>query len=45
MPQRSKNVVFPGGSSLLAQTYNSLADFQNFITLRMFIVSGPVNNH
>jgi hypothetical protein len=40
-----KNTVFPGGSSLSAQTYNSLADVQKFITLRPFIVLGHVNNH
>jgi hypothetical protein len=39
-----KNTVFPGGSSLSAQTYNSLADVQKFITLRPFIVLGHVNN-
>jgi hypothetical protein len=39
-----KNAVFPGGSSLSAQTYSSLADVQKFITLRSFIVSGCVNN-
>jgi hypothetical protein len=39
-----KNAVFPGGSSLSAQAYSSLADVQKFITLRMFIVSGHVNN-
>jgi hypothetical protein len=40
-----KNAVFPGGSSLSAQTYNSLANIQKFITLRSFIVSGHVNIH
>jgi hypothetical protein len=39
-----KNVVFPGGSSLSALTYNSLAEVQKFITLRPFVVSGSVNN-
>jgi hypothetical protein len=33
-----KKPVFPGGSSLLAQTYNSLGDVQKFITLRLFII-------
>jgi hypothetical protein len=40
----SKNAVFPGGSSLSAQTYSSLADVQKIITLILFIVSGRVNN-
>jgi hypothetical protein len=35
-----KNAVLPGGSSLSAQTYSSLADVQTFITLRPFILSG-----
>jgi hypothetical protein len=34
-----KNEVFPGGSSLSAQTYSSSTDVQKFITLRLFIVS------
>jgi hypothetical protein len=33
-----KNAVFPGCSSLSAQTYSSLADVQKFITLKSFIV-------
>jgi hypothetical protein len=40
-----KNTVFPGGSSLLAQTYNSLADVQKFITLKPFNISLRANNH
>jgi hypothetical protein len=39
-----KNAVVPGGSSLSAQTYSSLADVQELITLRPFIVSVRVNN-
>jgi hypothetical protein len=39
-----KNAVVPGGSSLAAQTYNSLADVQKFITLRLFVVSDRVNS-
>jgi hypothetical protein len=39
-----KNTIVPGGSSLAAQTYSSLADVQKFITLRLFVVSGRVNN-
>jgi hypothetical protein len=45
MPLWSKNAVFLGCSSLLALTYNSLADVQKSITHRPFIVSGSVNNH
>jgi hypothetical protein len=44
MPRWSKNAIFPGGSSLSAQTYSSSSDVQKFITLRPFIVSGRVNN-
>jgi hypothetical protein len=40
-----ENAVFPGCSSLSAQTYSSLVDVQKFITLRLFIISGSVNNH
>jgi hypothetical protein len=39
-----KNAVVPGGSSLSVQTYSSLADVQELITLRPFIVSVRVNN-
>jgi hypothetical protein len=39
-----KNAVVPGGSSLSAQTYSSLADVQKLITLRLFMVSVRVNN-
>jgi hypothetical protein len=39
-----KNAVSPGGSILSVQTYSSLADVQKLITLRLFIVSGRVNN-
>jgi hypothetical protein len=39
-----KNAVFSSGSSLSAQTYNSLADVKKLITLRPFIVSVRVNN-
>jgi hypothetical protein len=39
-----KNAVVLGGSSLSAQTYNSLADVQKLIILRPFIVSVRVNN-
>jgi hypothetical protein len=38
-----KDAVFPGCSSLLAQTHDNLADVQKFITLKAFIVSGNVN--
>jgi hypothetical protein len=40
-----RKAVFPGGSSLSAKTYNSLADVQKFITLRPFIQSRHANNH
>jgi hypothetical protein len=39
-----KNAVSPGGSILSVQTYSSLADVQKLITLRLFILSGRVNN-
>jgi hypothetical protein len=39
-----KNAVVPGGSSLSAQSYSSLADVQKLITLRPFMVSVLVNN-
>jgi hypothetical protein len=39
-----KKSVFPGGSSLSAQTYNSLADVQKFITLGTFIISRSASN-
>jgi hypothetical protein len=39
-----KNAVFPGGCSLSAQNYSSLADVQKFITPKMFIVSRRANN-
>jgi hypothetical protein len=39
-----ENAVLPGCSSLSALTYSSLADVQKFITLRLFVVSGSVNN-
>jgi hypothetical protein len=39
-----KDAVILGGSGLLAQTYNSLADVQKLITLRLFVVSVHVNN-
>jgi hypothetical protein len=35
-----KKTVFPGGSSLLAQTYSSSTDVQKFITLRPFMIQG-----
>jgi hypothetical protein len=38
-----ENAVFSGCSSLLALTYNSLADVQKFITHSPFIVLGSVN--
>jgi hypothetical protein len=40
-----KNAVFAGGSSLSAQTYNSLADVQKFITPKPLTVSGRASNH
>jgi hypothetical protein len=40
-----KNIVFPGGSSLSAQTYNSLADIQKYITPKPLTVSGHASNH
>jgi hypothetical protein len=40
-----KNVVFPGGSSLSAQTYSSLADVQKYITAKPLTVSGCASNH
>jgi hypothetical protein len=39
-----KKTVFPGGSSLSAQTYSSSTDVQKFITLRPFMIQGHVNN-
>jgi hypothetical protein len=39
-----ESVVFPGCSSLTALTYNSWADVQKFITLRLFIGSESLNN-
>jgi hypothetical protein len=39
-----EHAVFLGYSSLTALTYNSLADVQKFITLRLFIRSGSLNN-
>jgi hypothetical protein len=39
-----KNAVFPGCFSLLALTYGSIAEFQKFITLRLFVILGSVNN-
>jgi hypothetical protein len=39
-----KNVVFPGYSSLSAQTYISWAAAKKVITLRPFVLSGSVNN-
>jgi hypothetical protein len=39
-----KNAVVPDGSSLSAQTYNSLTDVQKLITLRPFIISVRINN-
>jgi hypothetical protein len=39
-----EKAVFPCGSSLLAQTYNSLTDVQKLITLRPFIISRRANN-
>jgi hypothetical protein len=38
-----KNAVVPGGSSLSAQAYSSLADVQKLITRRTFILSLRVN--
>jgi hypothetical protein len=40
-----KNTVFPGGSSLSAQTYSSLADVQKCITPKLLTVSGHASNH
>jgi hypothetical protein len=40
----AKNAVFPGGSSLSAQTYSSMTDVKKFITLKPFILSERVNN-
>jgi hypothetical protein len=40
-----QNALFPGGSSLSAQTYSSLADVKKFITLKPFILSRHANNH
>jgi hypothetical protein len=39
-----ENAVLPGCSSLSALTYSSLADVKKFITPRLFVVSGSVNN-
>jgi hypothetical protein len=39
-----EHAVFLGCSSLTALTYSGLADVQKFITLRMFIGSGSLNN-
>jgi hypothetical protein len=39
-----EHAVFLGYSSLTALTYNSLADVQKFITLRLFIRPGSLNN-
>ncbi len=39
-----KNAVVPGGSSLLAQTYNSSSVVQKFITPKPFIVLRHANN-
>jgi hypothetical protein len=40
-----KNAVFPGGSSLSAQTYSSLDDVQKCITPKPLTVSGPASNY
>jgi hypothetical protein len=39
-----KNTVFPGGCSLSAQPYSSLANIQKFITPKLFIVLRRENN-
>jgi hypothetical protein len=39
-----EHAVFLGCSSLIALTYSSLADVKKFITLRLFIGSGSLNN-
>jgi hypothetical protein len=39
-----KNVVFPGGYILSAQTYSSLSAVQEFITPKQFIVSRHADN-
>jgi hypothetical protein len=39
-----EDVVLPCCSSLIALTYSILADVQNFITLRPFVVSRSANN-
>jgi hypothetical protein len=39
-----KTTVFPGCSSLSALAYSSLTEIQKFITLRLFVISGSVNN-
>jgi hypothetical protein len=39
-----KTAVFPGGSSLSAQTYNHFSDVKKFITPKPFIVSRCANN-
>jgi hypothetical protein len=43
-PQWSKSAVFPGGSSLSAQTYSSLTNVQKSITLKPFVLSRRANN-
>jgi hypothetical protein len=40
-----KNAVFPGGSSLSAQTYHSLTDVQKYITPKLLTVSWRASNH
>jgi hypothetical protein len=40
-----KNTVFPGGSTLSAQTYISLADVQKCITPKPLTVSGRASNN